>query len=147
MLSGSCSASRRQVARAAEHRSVVRRSEPVDATDALTTFLRRALAERVDRYVEFASKPKTRQKFLESLCHDLEASLNTDAAVSALPAAALDLPAYLFAPPRDFGVEIASMREIAESHDDSCLVVSQDGRAALYCPETYVDSRLHFFWP
>jgi hypothetical protein len=119
----------------------------VDATEALTTFLRRALAERVDRYVEFASKPKTQKKFLEALCHDLEASLDRDAAVSSLPPAALDLPAFLYSPPRDFGVPVASLREIAESHDDSCLVVSQDGRAALYCPETYVDSRLHFFWP
>lgn len=119
----------------------------MDATDALVTFLRRALTNRVERYVEFASKPKTQKKFLEALCHELEGALDADAAIASLPNDALNLPGYLYAPPREFGIPIPSLREVADSHDDSCLAISQDGRAAVYCPETYVDSRLHFFWP
>jgi hypothetical protein len=124
-----------------------KRSESVNETEALTTFLKLALARRVDRYVEFASKPKTQKKFLDSLHHDLEGSLDPQAAVSSLPAVALDLAAYLYAPPGDFGTPIPSLRDIAESDDESCLAVSRNGRAAVYCPEAYVDSRMCFFWP
>ena len=119
----------------------------MDATEALTTFLRRALSERVDRYVQFASKAKTREKFLRAIDHDLEACLDSSMAVPVLPPAALDLPAFLYAPPKKFGLPVPALRAVLESGNDSFLAISRDGRAAVYSPEAYLDSRLCYFWP
>ena len=116
----------------------------MDANEALEKFLRRCLLRRVDRYVEFASSPKNRTKLLAAIHHDLETDVDRSLACESLSEAALDAPAYRFAPRSDFGTKISSLREVVESHEMSLLAIARDGSAAVLRPEARVDSQLLF---
>lgn len=118
----------------------------MDEISALIEFLGRGLARRKNRYIDFASRPKTRKKFLASIYHDLESDLDMSACVTSLPDSILDQPAYWYSPPKQYGEPVPSLRDLFDSQDDAFLAITQDGKAGIYQPETFIDSRRLFLW-
>jgi hypothetical protein len=119
-------------------------SQTMVEVSALQQFLERALCHHKERYLDFITRPKARNKFLQSLYHELEDCFDASRSVKSLPAVALDSPALQYQPPKDFGVPLASLREALESEDDSFLAITLDGTAGIFQPETFRDSRLLF---
>ncbi len=118
----------------------------MNEAQALQEFLSRALGRRRERYLQFVGREKSRGKFLAAICHDLEWDLDANKSVKSLPARVLDCPGFLFESPKRFGEPLASMRELVESPAESCLGISTDGLAGVYCPESFIDSRMFFCW-
>jgi len=109
--------------------------------EALGIFLAASLSIRRERYISLANKETTRGKFLNALNHDLEKDLGRRGMVMQLPDEILDSPGFLFG---SFGKHVITVREIVDSHLDAFLIVSNNGLAGTYGPETFIDSRVHF---
>ena len=109
-----------------------------DAT--LLTFLRGSLGAKRERVVDFVARPKSREKFLALLDHQLGALFDSRCIVRELPSAAWQSPALRFRPPADFGIPAGSLREAFDELGQSELVVTADGRYGYWRDETYVDS-------
>ena len=114
----------------------------MDARGALIELLSRTLAHRRDRYIEFASNPKTQNKFLKEFYHRLAECFDTRKVVSELPADAWRSPAYTFKPPSTFGTRSESLRAAHQDADEAFLLVTDDGRFAIHMPEDRVDDTL-----
>ncbi|MBV1930474.1 MAG: hypothetical protein KUG71_02055 [Porticoccaceae bacterium] len=116
----------------------------MQAEEALVFFLSRALKNKKERYLGFASKTKTQNKFLDSIYHDLESALDKGKRRTSLPAEALLMPGYIFAPDQGFGVAIEQFEGVVDESKDSFLFVSEDGRYGVHGPETFIDSRAYY---
>ena len=76
----------------------------MNSSDALIHFLSKALKKRwIDRYTGFASKQKTRKKFLNAIYHDLSDRFDRSKVVKSFPDSAWSMKAYIFQPPDEFG--------------------------------------------
>jgi len=111
-------------------------------TSALTRL--RKLIDKKKRYLGFISKPKTRNKFLRSIYHDLESCLDSTKQVDSFSTTVQLLPGFKFEPENIYGQPISSLGEICTSFDESFLVVSNDGKFAIHGPETHIDSRAFY---
>ena len=109
------------------------------SSDALLVFLDRALARKKERVIGFASKRKTRTKFLDMLYHQLPALFDERVVVEDLPERAWKAPAYLFIPPDEFGGVGHALGDVFEAEDGPILCISSDGRYGFFKDETYVD--------
>jgi hypothetical protein len=114
----------------------------MDARAALVHFLSTALAARRERYVELASRAKTQDKFLAELYHRLAGCIDARKVVPELPADAWDRPAYVFAPPDEFGTPITSLLAAHRAATDACLLITADGMFAIHVPEDHADGTL-----
>ena len=112
--------------------------------DSLTTFLANSLGKRQERHISFASKKKTRAKFLNALYHDLEKDFGSHGLVAKLPPHILESPGFLFTASGSFGQSVGTIREVLDSPIDAFLIVTYSGLAGVYGPETFIDSRLHY---
>ena len=110
-------------------------AEQMDATDAIVRLLSGSLARRRDRYVEFASRPKARNKLLKDFYHQLAECFDERTLVSDLPAEAWSSAAYSYAPPKEFGVPWESLREAYKDMGEARLLVTQDGRFGIHTRE------------
>lgn len=113
----------------------------MEAQTALRTFLEGVLIRRSERYIGFINKPKARKKFLAAFHHTLESDLDSSKSIKNLPVGSESIPGYWFAPPDEFGVPVADIREYVDSIEDSFLVVSANGKFGILSPETFIDSR------
>src|SRR5215471_1344415 len=101
----------------------------MDARGALCQFLRGAIdPSRVDRFVGFASRPRSEAKCLNELHNSFREKVVAGVLVTSLPDNVWNQPAYSFSLSGGFGVVEPSMRTPHEGHDDGILVISQDGR-------------------
>ncbi len=116
----------------------------MEAQQALESFLSSALRDKKKRYLGFISKPKTQNKFLRSINHDLESCLDATKQVESFPAPVLSLRGFKFESEKIYGHPIPSLGEVCNSFDESFLVVSSDGKFAIHGPETYIDSRAFY---
>ncbi len=116
----------------------------MNAQDALETFLQHVLTSKKDRYIGFISKPKNHAKFLNSIYHELEEILDSTKKVDHLNERTLAMKGYKFEPNNIFGEPIDSLGEACKVLNDSFLVVSEDGKFAIYGPETFFDSRAYY---
>ena len=115
-------------------------------TEALETFLKRAVVRRLERHLEFARSVKRRGKFLDTFHHALELDLNPEATVVSIPNDILIRPAFLYAPPATFGAKLSSLQDLLVGFETSCLAVSVDGSAAIFRPEDWIDKQMLFDW-
>lgn len=116
----------------------------MDAQEALSIFLSNVLAHKQDRYLGFISKPKTRNKFLHSIYHELEAVLDKSKKKSTFPEDILTKPAFIFKPPDKFGESVPTLKEAFGAFDESFLAITQDGMYGVHGPETFIDSRTFY---
>jgi hypothetical protein len=114
----------------------------MEAQLALEIFLKGVLTWRRERYLGFINKPNTQTKFLETIYHILEGDLDISKAINKLPSKTTPIPGYWFAPPNEFGISVIDIQEFCNSHEDSFLVISQDGQFGIHSPETFIDSRV-----
>ncbi len=116
----------------------------MDAQLALTRFLREVLATKRDRLCGFASKAKTRRKFLYALYHDLGTYVTNSSIVSELPSRAWQTAAFAFTTPDQFGTMHDSLAAAYDAHEygDGALLITADSRFGIYCDHTYVDAQL-----
>ncbi len=114
------------------------------AADALKVFLNTALLNKKERYLGFISKSKNRNKFLDTIYHELEGDLDSSYKSKSLPANAWELPGLLFEPPNTFGEPILSLKDADSNLTDAFLVISVDGKYAIHGPETFIDSRAYY---
>jgi hypothetical protein len=113
----------------------------MEATEALASFFGWALTKKKERLIGFISKPKTRPKFLGMIYHELEDCLNSGKKVESLSARVLSMPCYKFEPRDVFGQPVKSLRNALSNCEDSFLLISSDGKYAIYGPETFIDGR------
>lgn len=116
----------------------------MDAQEALGLFLDKALVCKKSRYIGFIKKTATRQKFLNTIYHELERSLDHTKRVSSIPKDILSKPAFIFEPPDIFGKKVSSLEEAYDNFMDSFLVISEDGSFGIHGPETFMDSRAFY---
>ncbi len=110
--------------------------------DVVAMFLKGTLSNRWrDRYVGFVAKPKTEEKLLQSLYHDLMACFDQRAIVAKLPESAWDSPALSFSSD-GFGRSETSLRDAHERCADAVLVVTCDGRYGFHREEDLYDTEL-----
>jgi len=114
------------------------------AEQALKSFLNKALIRKKERYIGFILKPKTQGKFLNLIYHELENDLDESKKINQLNEKVLAKSGYKFMPPNIFGEQIMAIKEAYTSSDESFLIVSSDGKHAIYGPETYIDSRAFY---
>jgi hypothetical protein len=112
----------------------IRPSAP-NVTTALVTFLSGTLAQRRERYVEFAGKAKTQRKLIAEFYHHFAGCLAKQAIVPALPEDAWELPAYSYGPSAEFGTPWPSLKAAYESMGEATLLVTQDGRFGIHTQE------------
>lgn len=110
-----------------------------DSCAPLLDFLRGSLGRKRERILDFASRPRSRRKFLDLLYHELGDLLDPSCIVPALPEAAWRQPALRFRPPSDFGVAIASLRQAHQHLEHRELVITLDGRHGYWRDETFDD--------
>ncbi len=114
----------------------------IEAT--LQEFLRSTVAKsRRDRLIEFASKPKTRPKFLDLMYHDMGSLFDSSVTVEALPEEAWSQPGLAFAPPATFGAPYPTLRDAFDAHandDTGCLIITLNGEFGAWFDHTYVDT-------
>ena len=116
----------------------------LDARETLVWFLRRALAVKRERLCDFASKPKTQDKFLAELYHRFGSYVASSTTVPDLPASAWAMPALAFGGALEFGKAFDSLREAWETVDlhQGALVISADGRFGVWCDHHRFDDRV-----
>jgi len=114
----------------------------MDATQALAQFLSGALSRRRDRYVEFASKPKTQAKLLEALHHELHDCFDSAVVKQSLPERAWSAAAFLYSPEAGFGLSFGSLRLATEHLPDAFLALTQDGVFGVHREEDSIDTQL-----
>lgn len=112
--------------------------------NALKTFLSKVLSHKKERLIGFISRPKTQQKFLNTIHHELESCLDSSMRVDSLPVKALQSKCYVFEPLNTFGKPFNSLQEAVETLQESFLAISIDGKYAVFGPETYIDSRTYY---
>jgi len=118
-----------------------------DAHSILAELVRRTVrGHKRARYLDLISRPNSRPKFLAVIHHELEWEIDRTRALPTLPDALLDLPAYCYAPRRDFGSPLSSLREVVESAEDSLIAIARDGSAALLRPEDWRSDPICFHW-
>lgn len=117
-----------------------------EALAALECFLSQVvLPDKRARYIDLASRPNSRRKFLNAMHHELEVHLDPAKRVDALSPALLHSPGFRFSPYDDcFGDEVDTLANVVSSHDESFLVVSTDGRVGIHGPESFVDRRAFY---
>ena len=108
--------------------------------EALAAFLRGSLGTKRDRTIDFATRPKTRPKFLDLLYHQLGGLFRPACAVGQLPDTAWALPAYRFSPPHEFGASVPTLRAAHDVDGHSELVITTDGRYGYWRDEMYADA-------
>jgi hypothetical protein len=113
----------------------------LEVTEALESSFSWALIKKKERVIGVISKPKTRPKFLAMIYHELEDCLNSGKKVESLSARALSMPCYEFEPLGVFGRAVNSPGDALSNCDDPFLLVSSDGKYAIYGPETFMDGR------
>ena len=111
------------------------------AEDALLFFLRRALGEKRERLCGFASRPKARHKFFDTLYHGFYAYVSSSVVRERLPEVAWSSPSYGFVTPDRFGVPFESLRKAYEARplNEGALYVTEDGEYGVWCDHTYGD--------
>lgn len=116
-------------------------SDPT-AEQVLLVFLHGSLAAKRARVVDFASRAKTRSKFLDLLYHQLGDLVRPSSIVEQLPSLAWSQPALRFKPPAEFGAAVGTLREAHAQGGQNELVITADGRFGYWRDETYVDSEI-----
>jgi hypothetical protein len=115
----------------------------MDAREALCHFLQGTIEpSRVDRFVGFASRPRSEAKCLDELHNYFRERVAPAALVTSLPDRVWNDPAYSFSLQRGFGVTETTMRTPHEGYDDGILVISQDGRFGYFRPESWADGEI-----
>ena len=108
--------------------------------EALLVFLRGSLGAKRDRLVNFASREKTRAKFLDLLHHELGGLFLESSIVAQLPSTAWVQPALRFKPHEDFGVPVTTLRDAYSEGGQSELVITTDGHHGYWRDERRADS-------
>lgn len=121
----------------------------MDAHQAFVAFVNHAiLKDRRDRYLTLASTPKGRSRILDDFWHNLESALDPDCRrASAFDESTWQKTAYLFdAGSGMFGEFCSSMRAAKNQSDTfgGWLIVSTDGRHAIFMPEEVIDETIYF---
>lgn len=116
----------------------------MEARDALEEFLRHSLGNKVERYLGFISKSKNQHKFLNSIYHELAEDLGPSKRVGKLTDCAMSMKGYKFSPSSNFGEAVESLSGAYDTHEDSFLIVSENGKFAIHGPETFIDSRAYY---
>ena len=115
----------------------------MDARDALCQFLRGTIERsRVDRFIGFASQPRSEAKCLKELHGAFRERVASAALVTSLPEGVWNQPAFSFSLERGFGVAEPSMRARHQEYDDGILVISRDGRFGYFRPESWADGEV-----
>jgi hypothetical protein len=109
---------------------------------ALLVFLHGSLGAKRARVVDFASRAKTRSKFLDLLYHQVGGLVRASSVVAQLPSAAWGQAALRFKPPAEFGIPVATLRDAYAENGQNELVITADGHYGYWRDETYVDSEI-----
>lgn len=89
--------------------------------------------------MDFVSRPKAHAKFLAMLYHELPEFLDQACVVTNLPSAAWTQKALRFAPPKEFGIAVPSLKQAFDELVQPELVVTSDARYGFWRDETIVD--------
>ncbi len=116
----------------------------MESMESLGVFLKIYLSNKRSRYLGFIAKPKSQKKFLDTIYHELEGSLNSSMKVKELPSAVLEDGGFLFSPPNTFGEPVSALKEGLRNNDESFLLISRDGKHGIHGPETFIDSRAYY---
>ena len=109
---------------------------------ALEFFLKNTLIAKKERVIGFIAKAKNHGKFLNLIHHELSELFDKSKIIKTLPESVLSMSGYLFNPPNKFGASVSTIGEAIDEFDTSFLLISSDGRFAVYGPETFVDERV-----
>ena len=116
----------------------------MEAHEALKFFLENVLCDKKERYLGFISKPKSRKKFLNTIYHELEGTLDSSKKQYVLSNEILCKPAFVFEPPMTYGERVSSLKRACDVFEESFLAISEDGMFGIYGPETFIDSRAFY---
>lgn len=119
----------------------------MNAVESVSLFIQRLVAkEKRDRYVEFVSKEKNREKFLRTLDHALVSEIYTSKAVKSIDEKKWNESGFLYSSDGTFGLELSSLREGYDkaSPYGGWLLINQSGDVAIFRPEGKIDDELYF---
>lgn len=121
------------------------RLDRMDSVEAVSKFIKGTIeSHRARRLLALVATKKGRRKFLSELHHGIESDVRKDVIKLDDLSSRGSLPCYVYRGPGGFGAEKVSVNAAYDSLsvDDSWLIVSQDGRFAIYRPEARWDSEI-----
>jgi len=98
------------------------------------------------RYLDFIARPKSRQKFLNTLHHELYLRLDPAKRIDSLAPELLRVPGYLFSPYNHdcFGDAVDTLAKFLSSEKECFLLLTTDGKVGIHGPEARLGNRITY---